>query len=98
MSRLRVAVLISGRGSNMTALVEAARDPACPYEVVVVVASREDAQGLEAARALGVEALAVPSGPHGVDREGHERVVDAVLRARGVELVALAGWMRLLTP
>lgn len=97
MQRVRVAVLISGRGSNMVSLIEAARAPDCPYEVVVVVASKADAEGLARARALGVEAVAVPSREFGPDREAHERAVDAELRERGVELVALAGWMRILT-
>ena len=97
MSRLRVAVLISGRGSNMAALVEAARRPDCPYEVAVVVASREDAEGLAIARGLGVEAVTVAARPYGGDREAHERAVDTVLRDYAVEAVALAGWMRILT-
>lgn len=94
---VRVAVLISGRGSNMAALIEAARAAPLPYEVALVVASRADAEGLAVARELGVEAVAVPSKPHGADREAHERAVDAVLRAHDVEVVALAGWMRILT-
>lgn len=97
MSRLRVAVLISGRGSNMAALLEAARRPDCPYEVAVVVASREDAEGLAIARALGVEAVTVAARPFAGDREAHERAVDAVLHDHAVEAVALAGWMRILT-
>lgn len=95
--KVRVAVLISGRGSNMRALIEAARADPLPYEVAVVVASREDAPGLVVARDLGVEAVAVPSRPFGADREAHERAVDAVLRERRIEVVALAGWMRILT-
>lgn len=97
MSRLRVAVLISGRGSNMAALVEAARRPDCPYEVVVVVAGREDAEGIAVARGLGVEAVTVAAAAFAGDREAHERAVDAVLRNHAVEAVALAGWMRILT-
>ncbi|HYE42451.1 MAG TPA: phosphoribosylglycinamide formyltransferase [Caulobacteraceae bacterium] len=98
MDRVRVAVLISGRGSNMGALIEASRAPDSPYEVAVVVASREDAEGLERARGFGVEAVAVASRPFAGDREAHERAVDAALRARNIDLIALAGWMRLLTP
>jgi len=98
MNRVRVAVLISGRGSNMGALIEASRAPDSPYEVAVVVASREDAEGLERARGFGVEAVAVASRPFAGDREAHERAVDAALRARNIDLIALAGWMRLLTP
>ena len=54
MSRIRVGVLISGRGSNMSALVEASRAPDCPYEIVLVLSNRPDAPGLDAARALGI--------------------------------------------
>lgn len=81
----------------MRALVEASRAAALPYEVVLVVSNRDDAPGLDAARALGVETAVVASRPHGPDREAHERAVDAVLKAHSVELVALAGWMRILT-
>ncbi len=91
----RTAILISGRGSNMRALIEAKQDA---YEIVLVVSNRPDAEGLELARALGVEALAIDHKPFGKDREAFEREVDAALRARGIELVALAGFMRLLTP
>lgn len=95
--RVRVAVLISGQGSNMRALVEAARRPGCPYEVAVVVSSRADAAGLAVACDLGVETVTVAAKPFGPDRAAHERAVDAVLRQHGVQLVALAGWMRILT-
>lgn len=81
----------------MAALVEAARRPDCPYEVAVVVASREDAEGLAIARAMGVEAVTVAARPFAGDREAHERAVDAVLRDHAVDAVALAGWMRILT-
>jgi phosphoribosylglycinamide formyltransferase 1 len=96
--KLRVAVLISGRGSNMEALIEAARDPAYPAKIVLVVANRADAKGLETAAAAGIEAVAVDHKPFGKDREAHERAIDALLRERGVELIALAGYMRVLTP
>lgn len=91
-------MLISGRGSNMTALVEAAKAADCPYEVVLVLSNKADAEGLTLAEAAGVRALAVPSKDHGADREAHERAIDAALRAAGVEYVALAGYMRVLTP
>jgi len=96
--RVRVAVLISGRGSNMASLIEAARAEDCPFEVALVLSNNPDAEGLVFAREAGVEAIAVDHRPFGKDREAHERAVDAELRARGVELVALAGYMRLLTP
>jgi len=98
MSRARVAVLISGNGSNMVALIEAARDPACPFEVVCVLSNKPDAPGLARAHDMGVEALAVDQRPFGKDRAAHEAVLQTELLARDVEWVALAGYMRLLTP
>jgi formyltetrahydrofolate-dependent phosphoribosylglycinamide formyltransferase len=98
MSRTRVGVLISGRGSNMAALVEAAKDPAYPAEIVAVLSNNPDAAGLAFARDNGIEALAVDHRPFGKDRPAHEAVLDAALRERGVEWVALAGYMRVLTP
>ncbi len=98
MRRTRVGVLISGRGSNMTALIEAARDPPYPAEIVLVVSNNPEAPGLPLARAADVEALAVDHRPFGGDRQAHELAIDAALRRHGVELVALAGYMRVLTP
>ncbi len=95
---VRTAVLISGRGSNMMALLRAAAEPSYPARVVLVVSNRPDAPGLAAARAAGVEALAVDGRAWAGDRQAHEQAIDAALRARGVELVCLAGYMRLLTP
>jgi formyltetrahydrofolate-dependent phosphoribosylglycinamide formyltransferase len=92
----RVAVLISGRGSNMEALLRAAAAGEIPRaEMAVVISNRADAAGLEIARALGVEALAIPS--KGLPREAHERRLDEALQARHISLVCLAGYMRLLT-
>lgn len=96
--RVRTAVLISGRGSNMEALAAASREPAYPAEIVLVISNVAEAAGLATAQAAGIEALAVPHRPFGRDREAHEAVLDAALRDRGVELVALAGYMRVLTP
>ncbi len=98
MSRTKVAALISGRGSNMEALVRAAQAADCPFEIALVLANKPDAKGLEIAAAAGVEALCVDSKPFGKDREAHERAIDAALRARGVQVIALAGYMRILTP
>lgn len=98
MSRAKVGILISGRGSNMASLIEASHDPACPYEVVLVLSDNPGASGLERARALGVEARAIDRRPYGADREAHERIIDEALRDAGVEYVALAGYMRILTP
>jgi formyltetrahydrofolate-dependent phosphoribosylglycinamide formyltransferase len=94
----RVAVLCSGRGSNMAALVQAARAPGYPAEISLVLTDKADAPALELARSLGVTAEAVPSKPFGRDREAHERALDARLRAAAIELVCLAGYMRILTP
>ncbi len=94
----RVAILISGRGSNMVALVKAAQAPGFPAEIVLVLSNKAEAPGLEIARGLGIEAIAVTSKPFGKDREAHERAIDAELRARGVQIICLAGYMRLLTP
>ncbi|MFZ4606219.1 MAG: phosphoribosylglycinamide formyltransferase [Caulobacter sp.] len=94
----KVAILISGDGSNMVALVEASRAADCPYEVVLVLSNTPDAGGLAKAAALGVPTLAIDHRPHGKDREAHERLVDAALRAAGAEYVVLAGYMRILTP
>ena len=96
--RTKVAVLISGRGSNMEALVRAAKSPACPFEIALVLANKPDAGGLATAAAEGVEALCVDQKPFGKDREAHERAIDAALRERGIEVIALAGYMRILTP
>ena len=96
--RAKVAVLISGRGSNMTALIEAAKAPDCPYAVVLVLSNKPDAEGLTLAAAAGVPTLAIDHRPFGANREAHERALDAALREAGVEYVALAGYMRVLTP
>ena len=98
MSKTKVAVLISGRGSNMEALVRAAQDPACPFEITLVLSNKPEAGGLVTAAAAGIEALAVDQKPYGKDREAHERVIDTALRERGIQVVALAGYMRILTP
>lgn len=96
--RTRVAVLISGTGSNMAALLEAARAPDNPFEVALVLSNRPEAGGLATAAAVGIPTIAVDHRPFGKDREAHERAVDAALRRHEVEVVALAGYMRLLTP
>lgn len=98
MSAKRLGILISGRGSNMEALLAAAQTPGCPYEPVMVISNKPDAGGLEKARGFGIAAEAVDHKPFGKDREAFERAVDERLRAAGVELVALAGFMRVLTP
>ena len=96
--RVRVAVLISGSGSNMAALVDAARSADCPFEVALVVSNRPEAGGLAIAREKGVVVAAVDHRPFGKDREAHERAMDAVLAEHDIDVIALAGYMRLLTP
>jgi phosphoribosylglycinamide formyltransferase-1 len=98
MARKRVAILISGRGSNMTALIEAAKDPAYPAEIVLVLSNRPDAGGLARARAEGIVTAVVDHARFGKDREAFERALQDELERHRVELVCLAGFMRLLTP
>ena len=98
MARKRVAVLISGRGSNMQALVEAAKDKDYPAEIVLVVSNRPDAAGIAYAREAGIAATIVDHTDYSKDREGFERALHSVLTSSGVEIVCLAGFMRLLTP
>ena len=97
-SKIKVAVFISGRGSNMEALVSAALADGCPFEITLVLANKPDAGGLATATEAGIEALCVDQKAFGKDREAHERAIDAALRARGVQVIALAGYMRILTP
>jgi phosphoribosylglycinamide formyltransferase 1 len=97
-TRKRLGILISGRGSNMEALLKAALDPAWPCEPVLVLSNRPNAGGLDKARSCGVPTAAIDHKTYGKDREAFERAVDAALRNAGVELVALAGFMRVLTP
>jgi phosphoribosylglycinamide formyltransferase-1 len=96
MPRRRVAVLISGRGSNMSALVAAAEAPDYPAEIVLVVSNRADAAGLADAARAGIVTACVEHAAH-PDREGFDAALDAVLAAHRVELVCLAGFMRVLT-
>ncbi|WP_339928628.1 phosphoribosylglycinamide formyltransferase [uncultured Brevundimonas sp.] len=96
--RRRVAVLISGAGSNMAALIAAGQAPDAPFEVVLVIANTPEAGGLAIAGAAGVPALTIDHRPYGKDRAAHEQAINAMLDEHGVEVVALAGYMRLLTP
>jgi phosphoribosylglycinamide formyltransferase-1 len=97
-SRKRTAVLISGRGSNMLSLIEAAKDPAYPAEIVLVVSNRPDAGGIARAESFGIPAKVLDHKVYGRDREAFERELDAMLVGEGIELVVLAGFMRLMTP
>ena len=98
LARKRVAVLISGRGSNMVALIEAAKDLAFPAEIVRVVSNDPAALGLERAAAAGIRTVVVDHKNFGKDREAFERALQSELEAQHIELVCLAGFMRLLTP
>lgn len=96
-ARRRVAVLISGRGSNMVSLIEAARAPGYPAEIRLVLSNRPDAGGLARAAEAGIATLAIDHGAY-PDRESFDAAMDAALRERGIDLVCLAGFMRVLTP
>ena len=98
MTRKRVGVLISGRGSNMAALIEAAKAPDYPAEIALVLSNRPDAGGLATARAENIATAAVDHTKFGKDRAAFERAMQDVLDRHGIELVCLAGFMRLLTP
>jgi phosphoribosylglycinamide formyltransferase 1 len=97
-TRTRVGVLLSGRGSDAMALIAAARAPTYPAEIALVMSNNPDALGLAKAQAAGVPARAIDHRPFGKDREAHERAIDQALREAGVQFVALAGYMRILTP
>ncbi|HKC32468.1 MAG TPA: phosphoribosylglycinamide formyltransferase [Xanthobacteraceae bacterium] len=94
----RVAILISGRGSNMTALIAAAQAPDYPAEIALVLSNRPDAQGIAAARAAGIATAIVDHTRFGKDREAFEAALEHELQARRIDIVCLAGFMRLLTP
>ncbi|MBW8785458.1 MAG: phosphoribosylglycinamide formyltransferase [Novosphingobium sp.] len=94
--RAKVAVLISGTGTNMAALLYASRAEDCPYELVLVASNNPEAPGLRLAEAEGVATFALPH--RGMSRAGHDAAIDAALREHGAEYVALAGYMRILTP
>ncbi len=98
MSRKRVAVLISGRGSNMTALTEAAKTEDYPAEIALVVSNLPDAPGLTRARQAGITTAVIDHRLFRGDREAFERALDDELRKHRIDIVCLAGFMRLLTP
>ena len=93
----RVAILISGRGSNMTALIEAAKTDGFPAEIVVVISNKADAAGLAKARGCGIPTLVIESKPYGADRAGFEAVLQSALDDAQVDLICLGGFMRLFT-
>ena len=93
----RIAVLLSGRGSNFEALAENVAVGKIPgAEIAIVISNKPDARGLERAAARGILARTIPS--KGLEREAYDRLVVAVLREQRVELICLAGYMRLLSP
>jgi phosphoribosylglycinamide formyltransferase-1 len=96
--KARVGILISGRGSNMTALLDAARDPDYPARIVQVISNRPTAPGIHLAREAGIDTAAIDHRRFNKDRAAHEAAIDAALRQAGVQIVCLAGYMRLLTP
>lgn len=96
-ARMRVAALISGRGSNLEALIEAARTPGYPAEIALVISNVAGAAGLKHAAAAGIDSLVIEHGAY-PDRETFDRAMDAALRERNIDLICLAGFMRLLSP
>lgn len=99
MRRRRAAILISGRGSNMVALLQAAAgDPDYPVEFALVLSNKPEAGGLTLAREAGIPTVAVDQRQYRGDRVGHEHAIAAALDAAGIEIVCLAGYMRLLSP
>jgi len=98
MSRKRVAVLISGRGSNMAALIEAAKDKNYPAEIALVLSNRPDASGLATARSAGIAIEVIDHTAFGKDRAAFDAAMQAMLDKYRIDIVCLAGFMRLLTP
>src|SRR5215470_1472870 len=98
MPKKRVAILISGRGSNMVALIAAAKAQDYPAEIALVLSNRPDAAGLARARAEGIATAVVDHTTFGKDREAFERALQAELERHRIDIVCLAGFMRLLTP
>src|SRR5229473_3523242 len=93
----RVAILISGRGSNMAALIKAAAAEDFPAKIAVVISDRSEAGGVEKARACGVPAVTIESKPSGKDRAAFEAALQSVLDQHSIELICLGGFMRLFT-
>ncbi len=98
MSRKRVAVLISGRGSNMAALIDAAKDKSYPAEIVLVLSNQPEAGGLVTARDNGIATAVVEHAAFGKDRAAFDAAMQKVLEAHRIDIVCLAGFMRLLSP
>lgn len=96
MARLKLGVLISGRGTNLQAILDATADPAFPAETALVLSNRSDAAGLERAKRAGVATTVIDHKAY-PDRPTFDAALNEALDAAGVELVCLAGFMRLLT-
>lgn len=96
MTRPRIAVLVSGSGTNLQKLIDAQRGGALQAEIALVVSNRPGAKGLERAKEAGIDALALDHRAY-ADRASFDHALDAALRERGVQLVVLAGFMRILT-
>lgn len=97
MTRPRVAILISGRGSNMAALIEAAGAPDFPAEIAVVISNRPDAAGLAHAASAGIATAIIDHKPFGKDRAAFEAALTQTLMQHRIDLICLAGFMRLFT-
>lgn len=98
MTRLRAAILISGRGTNMSAIIKASQQHDYLVNPVLVLSNRPDAAGLAFAKQAGAEAVAIDHKPFGKDREAFERAMQNALIEHRVEMIILAGFMRILTP
>jgi phosphoribosylglycinamide formyltransferase-1 len=96
MTRRRVAILISGRGSNMVSLIEAAGSPDFPAEIALVLSNRPEAAGLERAKEAGIATCVIDHRAHPT-REGFEQAMDAALASHDIAFICLAGFMRVLT-
>ncbi|MDI2090050.1 phosphoribosylglycinamide formyltransferase [Commensalibacter sp. TBRC 16381] len=94
----RVAILISGRGSNMDALIAACQKPSFPASIELVISNNPDALGLDSARKAGISTQVIDHHSFGKDRQAHERQIDAALQAHNISTICLAGYMRILTP
>jgi phosphoribosylglycinamide formyltransferase-1 len=94
--RRSVVILISGRGSNMIALIEASRSPGAAFAVLGVLSDKRDAPGLDAARRLAIPAQAIIA-PPGLERAGYDRMLAAAIGAYSPALIVLAGFMRILS-
>lgn len=94
----RIAILISGRGSNMDALIAACAKPSFPASIELVISNNPDAAGLDTARNAGIPTQVIDHHDFGKDRQAHERQIDMALQSHRISIICLAGYMRLLTP